>query len=160
MALASSCPMCGCCSAPDSAWWTQHSLTDRVRRWGKSAGCCLAYPKSKLEELLKLSLFRHPDAPDFRHVRAPVSNRNCAVAMSPVPPQYTGVMPAPNYVNPETRGPALIILGTLFLVLSTVAVCLRCFAHISSRKFGVDDICIVLAWVRLALQNVSPALSR
>ena len=59
-------------------------------------------------------------------------------------------LPAPNYINPESRGTELIIAGTILLFTATVAVVLRCCARIPSRVLRLDDICIIVAWVRLA----------
>jgi len=58
-------------------------------------------------------------------------------------------LPAPNYINPESRGTELIIAGTILLVTATVAVVLRCCARIPSRVLRLDDICIIVAWVCL-----------
>jgi len=68
--------------------------------------------------------------------------------MPPIPPEVLATFPAPNYVNPETRGNALIISGTISLIIATIAVGVRCYARISRRrKLGVDDIFIILGWV-------------
>jgi hypothetical protein len=61
--------------------------------------------------------------------------------------------PASNYVDPPTRGPANYIIGAIFLSLSTTAVAFRLYARLYIRRwFGLDDVCICLAWVR---QNIT-----
>jgi hypothetical protein len=56
--------------------------------------------------------------------------------------------PAPNYVNPETRGNGLIILNSIFLGIATVFIVLRICSRCFVRKwFGIDDILIILGYV-------------
>ena len=58
------------------------------------------------------------------------------------------VFPKPNYINPVTRGPDTYVVGTVFLGLSTIVVALRLYARLFIRRwFGLDDLCVCLAWV-------------
>lgn len=56
--------------------------------------------------------------------------------------------PKPNYVNPETRGNALIVFNSVFLVLMTIILGLRLYSRlIMKRWFGWDDFFIICAYV-------------
>jgi hypothetical protein len=56
--------------------------------------------------------------------------------------------PTPNYVNPDTRGPALIIINAIFLALCTLFVCLRLYTRIViQRTLGWDDATLVVGYV-------------
>jgi len=76
------------------------------------------------------------------------------------PPDVVASWPAPNYTNPETRGPALIIVDLLAVSISTICLGLRLYVRARIvRSVGWDDwlmvgaalfgvgltICIVLA---------------
>ncbi|KAK4200476.1 hypothetical protein QBC40DRAFT_339826 [Triangularia verruculosa] len=55
--------------------------------------------------------------------------------------------PPPNHVNPETRGPAAVIVGLLFLGLAGVVLTIRLYARLRlSRGFGQDDVLICFAY--------------
>jgi len=57
--------------------------------------------------------------------------------------------PKPNYKNPITRSKQTLGVGGAFLGLSTLAVIARLYARIVIRRwFGLDDACIVVAYVR------------
>jgi hypothetical protein len=57
--------------------------------------------------------------------------------------------PTPNYTNPHTYGPALLIFNTILIALSSIAVSLRLYVRLTITKwFGLDDALIVLAQVR------------
>lgn len=57
--------------------------------------------------------------------------------------------PQPNYTNPETRGPALIIVNAVFISLCTITLFLRLYTRIFIKRwFGSDDVFIILAYVR------------
>jgi hypothetical protein len=63
-------------------------------------------------------------------------------------PELVAEWPKPNYINPETRGPALYIINGLFFTLATFAIVIRLYARIFVRRwFGLDDFLILLAWV-------------
>jgi hypothetical protein len=56
--------------------------------------------------------------------------------------------PAPNYTNPITRGDALVIINSIFIVLVTITVGLRMYTRlVIKRWFGIDDVFILLALV-------------
>jgi hypothetical protein len=60
--------------------------------------------------------------------------------------------PAPNYVDPETRGPAFVIVIVIFTVLVTVTLSARLYTRLCiSKVFGLDDILISCAYVRTLL---------
>lgn len=57
--------------------------------------------------------------------------------------------PKPNYVDPVTRGPALIIINAIFISLCTIVLFLRLYTRIFIKRwFGSDDVFIILAYVR------------
>lgn len=52
--------------------------------------------------------------------------------------------PKPNYINPETRGNAVVILEGVLLALCYIIVALRVYTRaIQARNFGIDDALIV-----------------
>lgn len=56
--------------------------------------------------------------------------------------------PAPNYVNPVTRGNALLIINIIFITLVALTVGLRLYTRlVIKRWFGLDDVFIILALV-------------
>jgi len=56
------------------------------------------------------------------------------------PPEVIATWPKPNYVNPETRGPALIVVEILTLFLAVTCVALRLYVRIAMmRKTDWDD---------------------
>ena len=64
------------------------------------------------------------------------------------PAAVLATFPNPNYVNPETHGPALTIVNSVFLGLATIAIVLRVYTRLFVRKwFGWDDAFIILAYV-------------
>lgn len=55
--------------------------------------------------------------------------------------------PTPNYVDPETRGPANEIVAITLWIAATVIVTIRLYARKRiTHGFGADDIFIILAW--------------
>jgi hypothetical protein len=57
--------------------------------------------------------------------------------------------PAPNYVDPVTRGSALLIVELIFLPLALICVCLRLYVRIRMlRKVWWDDWLMAAAAVR------------
>jgi hypothetical protein len=57
--------------------------------------------------------------------------------------------PTPNYVNPQTRGPAGKIVGSILITLVTVILVLRLYTRrFISKGLGIDDVLIILAYVR------------
>ena len=56
--------------------------------------------------------------------------------------------PTPNYDDPVTRGPSLIIVNSVFTTLVVLAVAGRFYSRLCIQKwFGVDDAMMVLAFV-------------
>lgn len=56
--------------------------------------------------------------------------------------------PKHNWVNPETRGPALTVVNIIFIILVFVVVGLRYYTRIKiTRNFGQDDVVIGLSLV-------------
>ncbi len=72
------------------------------------------------------------------------------------PPDVVASWPAPNYINPETRGPALIIVELLTVFISTVCIALRLYvkAHVI-HSVGWDDWLIVGAAVRIRIARIT-----
>ncbi|KAI4912335.1 hypothetical protein J4E85_011068 [Alternaria conjuncta] len=48
--------------------------------------------------------------------------------------------PTPNYIDPETRGPALLIVNSILIALTILVV-----IALIKRWFGIDDIFILFA---------------
>lgn len=68
--------------------------------------------------------------------------------MYEVPPEVVKSWPEPNYDNPETRGPGLIILVTLFFLVAAFIVPVRCYTRwYITNSFGADDIFIMVSMV-------------
>ena len=64
------------------------------------------------------------------------------------PPAVIASFPKPNYVNPQTHGPALIVLAILLSTIGVVVVGTRLYARFYITKaLGVDDLLIVGALV-------------
>lgn len=58
--------------------------------------------------------------------------------------------PKSNYIDPVTRGDALLIVNIIFTALSFVVVCLRIFARFKMiDSLGLDDASIIISMVRL-----------
>ncbi|KAK5171718.1 uncharacterized protein LTR77_003354 [Saxophila tyrrhenica] len=56
--------------------------------------------------------------------------------------------PTPNYDSPETRGPALLIVNIIFMILVVAAVAGRFYARTYYKKwFGIDDVMCVFALI-------------
>ncbi|KAL9947859.1 hypothetical protein D7B24_008352 [Verticillium nonalfalfae] len=59
--------------------------------------------------------------------------------------------PVPNYVNPETRGPAAAIVAITLLIVVTFLVAIRVYTRkVITKGFGWDDILILFAYVATA----------
>ena len=57
--------------------------------------------------------------------------------------------PTPNYIDPEERGPELVVVNSVFLAFATIFIALRLYTRIFVKKwFGLDDILIALGYVR------------
>lgn len=72
--------------------------------------------------------------------------------MRGVPKSVYAHWPLPNYVDPE-KNPATVALyvtNGIFLSLATIAVVARLYTRIVIRNwFGLDDLCVILAYVRM-----------
>ncbi|KAF2140909.1 uncharacterized protein K452DRAFT_288317 [Aplosporella prunicola CBS 121167] len=56
--------------------------------------------------------------------------------------------PAPNYVDPVTRGPSLVVVNAIFIALVNVIVLARLYTRIFIKRwFGSDDVFIILAFI-------------
>jgi hypothetical protein len=65
-----------------------------------------------------------------------------------VPTSVLRTWPAPNYVDPPTRGPEFYIVCGIFLGLATVLLFVRLYARLFVRRwFGLDDALIIFSWV-------------
>ena len=59
------------------------------------------------------------------------------------------VFQAPNYVDPETRGPTLLIVETILIIITAIVVAARTYVRIVLiRNFSWDDWLILFAMVR------------
>jgi hypothetical protein len=62
--------------------------------------------------------------------------------------QVVASWPAPNYIDPVTRGDGIVIASAVFGSLATIAIALRTYSKICiTRTFGSDDVLILFAWV-------------
>jgi len=78
------------------------------------------------------------------------NSTTCSCGMITIPLTVFLSWPDPNYVNPQTRGPAIWILSPIFLSLATLCISARLYTRIFVRHwFGPDDALIIIAWVRL-----------
>ncbi|KIX10632.1 uncharacterized protein Z518_01716 [Rhinocladiella mackenziei CBS 650.93] len=69
-----------------------------------------------------------------------------AITLKPAPPSVIASWPMPNYVNPETRGPALGYVCIIFSALGIVAVIARLYSRLyMTRAPGLDDFLVVFA---------------
>lgn len=65
--------------------------------------------------------------------------------------------PTPNYANPERRGPAATIIVSVLLGLVTLILIVRIYTRVRiSRGFGLDDVLIIFAYVRVFLGRHYP----
>lgn len=78
------------------------------------------------------------------------------VDMQIPPASVLSSWPESNYINPETRGPAEIITVSVLLALVTILLGLRVYTRLwISKGFGLDDVLILLAYVRDGALGVS-----
>jgi len=89
-----------------------------------------------------------PDLPSFTVLQDYLESHNMAPSMQPPPLSIIKSWPAPNYVNPETRGNANVILNIVLYSLLLFFIGLRIFTRTYLRSsFGADDVFILLALV-------------
>lgn len=68
--------------------------------------------------------------------------------MRDIPIQVMLSFPAGNYKNPETRGPALIIINSILIAIVVLIVLLRLYTRLFIKRWiGSDDIFIIIATV-------------
>lgn len=67
------------------------------------------------------------------------------------PPEVIAAWPEPNYVDPERRGHVNTIVQVILVTIVTAFVAIRIYARliITRARIGLDDIIIVISWVRL-----------
>ncbi|TEY73303.1 hypothetical protein BOTCAL_0080g00310 [Botryotinia calthae] len=64
------------------------------------------------------------------------------------PPQILSTFPQPNYIDPVTRGPVLLIITVVFLPTIYIVVGLRTFTRTHlSKHFGIDDVFLLITLV-------------
>ena len=64
------------------------------------------------------------------------------------PPEVIASFPKPNYIDPQTHGPGLIVLTLFLSILGATTVLVRLYARFFITKApGIDDILIVAALV-------------
>lgn len=64
------------------------------------------------------------------------------------PPEILMTWPKPNYVNPHTRGPGVLIVNIVFVSIGFVVTCLRLYTRLKiTSSPGLDDVLIVIAMV-------------
>ena len=69
--------------------------------------------------------------------------------MFDVPPEVRATWPPPNFIDPVTRGPSLIVIVVFSIVSTILVVALRCHTRLRiTGTFGPDDILIAAAIVR------------
>jgi len=69
------------------------------------------------------------------------------------PPEVVASWPTPNYVDPETRGPALIIVELIAVSISTICLGMRLYVKTRIlRSIDWDDWLIIGAAVSIAFQ--------
>jgi hypothetical protein len=62
------------------------------------------------------------------------------------PPAVLSSFPQPNYTNPITRGPELLIITLIFFPIVLLVVGLRTFTRVYlSKTFGADDVFLLIA---------------
>ncbi|KAL1960775.1 hypothetical protein VTO42DRAFT_6605 [Malbranchea cinnamomea] len=65
-----------------------------------------------------------------------------------IPPEVQANWPEPNYEDPVTRGPGLIIIVLTFHVLATIMVALRSVTRLFiTLSFGLDDVLTIIALI-------------
>jgi hypothetical protein len=66
------------------------------------------------------------------------------------PASILATWPAPNYVDPETRGDTGRILGVVLASLVTIVLAVRFYTRrFISKSIGLDDVLIGVAYVRM-----------
>lgn len=67
---------------------------------------------------------------------------------STAPPAIIASWPAPNYVDPETRGSGLIVLSILLIIITSIIIAIRIYTRLRiTRAFGFDDAFAIIAYI-------------
>lgn len=75
------------------------------------------------------------------------------------PPEVVASWPRPNYINPETRGPELIVVGLITLFGALICLALRLYVRLRiMRKIELDDWVMVAATVSQPYLSLAPVL--
>jgi hypothetical protein len=68
--------------------------------------------------------------------------------MRDIPADVAASWPTPNYTDPVTRGPSLVIFNAVLISIVTFTVLLRIYVRACVlRWLGIDDLFIILALV-------------
>ncbi|KAF2088817.1 hypothetical protein K490DRAFT_38175, partial [Saccharata proteae CBS 121410] len=68
--------------------------------------------------------------------------------------------PTPNYIDPPTRGNALVVVNAIFISFVTIAVLLRMYTRIFLKRwFGSDDVFIIFAFITTVALTVVVVLA-
>lgn len=74
--------------------------------------------------------------------------------IKPVPLNVILSWPKPNYIDPDRRGPALVVVNCILLPLSLIVVGLRLYTRlVVVHSAGLDDVFIGLASVNSQVSN-------
>ena len=64
------------------------------------------------------------------------------------PPSVLKTWPKPNYVDPDTRGPGVLIVNIVMVCIAFIVTCLRLYTRLRiTTSPGIDDVLIILAMV-------------
>lgn len=67
--------------------------------------------------------------------------------MQEIPLKLYAAWPNPNFVDPVTRGDALVVVNVILIILVTLSFVLRLFWRLSKSQGGIDDIMISIAYL-------------
>lgn len=76
--------------------------------------------------------------------------------MRTIPEEVIASWPEPNYIDPVTRGPALIIVECIGLAIALVCLILRLYVRaFLMRNIGLDDWIMVAAMVCILINMIN-----
>lgn len=76
--------------------------------------------------------------------------------MREIPLSVLLTFPVPNYVDPVTRGSALVAVNSVFIGIVLVVVVLRVYTRLAIKRWlGADDILVIVAAVCPFLPRLS-----
>jgi hypothetical protein len=67
--------------------------------------------------------------------------------MRDIPLKVYAAWPAPNLVNPVTRGSELLVTNIVFIILVTFSIVIRVMSRWKQARPGIDDIFIIIAYI-------------